>query len=179
MQKFFQHSRKAQGAYNCIHCKLVEEPPLFSLELGHQHSFMSLLYLVIFCALGELELKRRKMNGLMAELETMERPNNGWSANFFFENMKIHFFFLNIWEHFIECRRLQSHSTANWLSRQNKISKSLISQGIFSKQCQKTYFFTKRKNKVDWLMRQKCDSRNIQLVFASIKRRLWYLVNTR
>ena len=34
----------------------------------------NLKYLVIVCALGEFELKRRKMNGLIAELETMERP---------------------------------------------------------------------------------------------------------
>ena len=34
----------------------------------------NLKYLVIVCALGEFELKRRKMKGLMAELETMESP---------------------------------------------------------------------------------------------------------
>ena len=36
----------------------------------------NLTCLVIVCALGEFELKRRKMNGLIAELETMDRPKS-------------------------------------------------------------------------------------------------------
>jgi len=43
--------------------------PVLQMAIGQQ-------FLVIVCALGEFELKRRKMNGLIAELETMDRPKS-------------------------------------------------------------------------------------------------------